>query len=188
MLRKADNVSLEHRRGFWTSNGDVIITVGRKRYSIGKFKEQVFLERLAAQMDYPMLITRINGRRYWQFQNKFYWESEGLKSSEVHALLVMQDQRKRQKIETATRNFALGPAPRIATGRRPIPEDVKVYVLNRDAGSCRACGSTAEIQYDHIIPLAMGGSNNAENLQILCGPCNRSKSAGLTVRRLRRPG
>lgn len=183
MLRKADNVRLEHRRGFWTSNGDVIITVGKKRYSIGKVKEQVYLERRDAQMGFPMLITSINGRRYWQYRNRFYWESEGLNASEVEALLVMRDQRMRRQIETARDNLALGPTPRVTTGRRAIPDDVKVFVMRRDGGSCRSCGSRSELQYDHIIPLAMGGSNNVENLQILCGPCNRSKSAGLTVRR-----
>lgn len=183
MLRRAENVRLEHRRGFWTSNGDVIITVGKKRYSLGKVKEHVFIGRLEAQMEHPRLITRVNGRRYWQFENKFYWENEGLRSSEVQALLAMQEQRKRRQIDTAQATFAMGSAPRVPSGRKAIPEDVKVYVMRRDAGSCRACGSTTELQYDHIIPLAMGGSNNAENLQILCGPCNRSKSAGLTVRR-----
>ncbi|WP_374152949.1 HNH endonuclease [Pseudarthrobacter sp. WHRI 8279] len=183
MLRKADNVRLGHKRGFWTSNGDVIISVGKKRYYIGKVKEEVFLERLEAQLEFPMLITSINGRRYWQFRNRFYWESEGLNASEVEALLVMQEQRKRRQIETAQTNYALGAALRVSSGRKAIPDDVKVYVMRRDAGSCRHCGSTSDLQYDHIIPLAMGGSNNAENLQILCGPCNRSKSAGLTVRR-----
>lgn len=183
MLRKADNVRLDHERGFWTSNGNVIITVGKKRYSIGKVKEEVFLERRRAQMGFPMLITSINGRRYWQFRNRFYWESEGLNASEVEALLLMREQRMQRQIDTAQATLAMGSTRRLATGRKAIPDDVKVYVMKRDGGSCRACGSRSELQYDHIIPLAMGGSNNAENLQILCGPCNRSKSAGLTVRR-----
>ncbi|MGA3352888.1 MAG: recombinase family protein [Acidimicrobiales bacterium] len=34
---------------------------------------------------------------------------------------------------------------------------------------------------DNVIPVALGGSNNAENLQILCGPCNRRKGAGLST-------
>lgn len=182
-LRKADNVRLDHHRGFWTSNGVVYITIGKKRYSIGKVKEEVFLERRHAQLEFPMLVTSINGRRYWQFRNSFYWESEGLNASEVEALLVMQEQCKQRQIDTAQATLAMRSGPRLAAGRRAIPDDVKVYVMKRDGGSCRACGSTTELQFDHIIPLKMGGSNNAENLQILCGPCNRSKSAGLTVRR-----
>jgi 5-methylcytosine-specific restriction endonuclease McrA len=44
------------------------------------------------------------------------------------------------------------------------------------------CGAQTELQYDHIIPVVMGGSSNQENLQVLCGPCSRRKSAGLTIR------
>lgn len=184
MLRRAENVTLYHRPGFWTGKGPAALTVGRETYLLGnKLTRAEYEELQNGQWEFPMLLGRIGQRRYWQFQNKFYWEAEGLKSSEVHALLVMREQRKQRQLDTAQANFALGSAPRVVTGRKAIPDDVKVYVMRRDGHSCRACGSRAELQYDHIIPLAMGGSNDAENLQILCGPCNRSKSAGLTVRR-----
>lgn len=148
MLRRADNVSIEHRRGFWTTKGDVVISIGRKRYAIARVKEEVFAERLAAQMDYPMPITTINGRSYWHFQNRFYSESEGLKSHEVHALVVMREQRKQRQLETAQTNLSLGSAPRVRAGRRAIPDDVKVFVMRRDAGSAalvvrrQTCSST----------------------------------------------
>ena len=64
-------------------------------------------------------------------------------------------------------------------GREPIPRDVRRAVFERDAGRCVSCGSAFEIQYDHVIPFSLGGASTAENLQILCGDCNRSKGAGL---------
>src|SRR5262249_38150822 len=42
------------------------------------------------------------------------------------------------------------------------------------------CGATNELQFDHVIPVALGGGSSADNLQLLCGPCNRRKGAGLT--------
>lgn len=53
----------------------------------------------------------------------------------------------------------------------------------RPAGSrCACCGDTkdyADCQVDHVQPRAEGGSDNLDNLQILCGPCNREQAAGL---------
>jgi 5-methylcytosine-specific restriction endonuclease McrA len=40
---------------------------------------------------------------------------------------------------------------------------------------CLACGSTSDIQIDHVTPLSLGGTNMFENLQPLCKSCNSSK-------------
>lgn len=60
--------------------------------------------------------------------------------------------------------------------RKPIPEDVKMYVWQRDRGKCVKCGSQESLEFDHIIPFAKGGSNTERNIQLLCEKCNRSKS------------
>lgn len=183
MLRRAENVTLYHRPGFWTRKGPAELTIGRKVYLIGgKMTKPEYAELHNKQRQFPVFVARIGGRRYWRFRNKFYWENEGLKAEEVYALLVTKEQRKRQQIDRAQATVAIGSEPRGAV-RRAIPDDLKQYIWTRDGGRCQSCGSTTELQFDHIIPLAMGGSSNAENLQILCGPCNRSKSAGLTTRR-----
>ena len=60
--------------------------------------------------------------------------------------------------------------------RQSIPDDVKIFVWNRDSGKCVKCGSNENLEYDHIIPVSKGGSNTARNIQLLCQTCNRSKS------------
>lgn len=45
-------------------------------------------------------------------------------------------------------------------------------------GKCKYCGAPkrkANFQIDHIDPVVMGGSNDYENLQLLCPPCNQRK-------------
>lgn len=57
-------------------------------------------------------------------------------------------------------------------------EDV-VAIFKAQRGCCAGCGSKLGKNFDrdHIMPLALGGSNRASNIQLLCPPCNGSKSA-----------
>lgn len=65
------------------------------------------------------------------------------------------------------------------SGKRiPIPASVREYVFQRDGFRCRGCGKSStevQLQIDHIIPIAQGGSNDISNLQTLCKTCNRRK-------------
>lgn len=60
--------------------------------------------------------------------------------------------------------------------REPIPDDVKLLVWSRDGGACVRCGSKEQLHFDHIIPVAKGGSNLPVNIQLLCQRCNLKKS------------
>lgn len=72
-----------------------------------------------------------------------------------------------------------------------LPEWLKKAVYFRDNGSCQDCGkdlsSTIRIcddkekQYDHIIPLELGGSNDPTNFQLLCSTCNLSKLGSVKI-------
>jgi 5-methylcytosine-specific restriction endonuclease McrA len=48
-------------------------------------------------------------------------------------------------------------------------------LLDAAGHKCLACGSMERLSADHIIPLALGGSNGIENIQPLCVDCNCKK-------------
>lgn len=58
---------------------------------------------------------------------------------------------------------------------RSISQETKIKVSARDGGRCVQCGSPYDLQYDHIIPFSRGGGNGPENIQLLCGRCNKRK-------------
>jgi 5-methylcytosine-specific restriction endonuclease McrA len=64
---------------------------------------------------------------------------------------------------------------------RAIPAGTRYRVLIRDRARCVLCGRTPateltiELHIDHIIPWSMGGSNQEENLRVLCKDCNLGK-------------
>ena len=66
----------------------------------------------------------------------------------------------------------------------PIPGDVRYEVLKRANKRCALCKvSEGDSRYeerlplhiDHITPRSKGGSNDLENLQVLCRACNQGK-------------
>jgi hypothetical protein len=95
-----------------------------------------------------------------------------------------------KKIEYSRRWNALNPERRrmhlqaSEAKRRGAPgdgftaDDVR-RLLKEQNGACAACGTSVEHKrhVDHIMPLARGGRNDTTNIQILCPPCNLSKSA-----------
>jgi 5-methylcytosine-specific restriction endonuclease McrA len=74
---------------------------------------------------------------------------------------------------------ALRRARALEAGGEFTAEDIrKLYALQR--GRCIYCRKRLPIrkmQPDHIKPLARGGSNGPENIQLGCGPCNQRKHA-----------
>ena len=65
------------------------------------------------------------------------------------------------------------------TAREHIAESTRHVVWRRDEGKCTSCGSRFRLEFDHIIPVAMGGGSKVRNLQLLCESCNRIKGATL---------
>ena len=102
----------------------------------------------------------------------------GLSASDVQALAQMSRRKRAQHLQRAQSYAALPEAPP-SVRRQPIPDAVKIFVWQRDEGRCVRCGTGQSLEFDHIIPLALCGSNTERNLQLLCEDCNRVKGASI---------
>jgi 5-methylcytosine-specific restriction endonuclease McrA len=126
----------------------------------------------------PVALFARDDRVYWWFQDRFYWEDEALGAADVRALAHERERRRRRRLERAHAELAgeRGPTRR----RDPIARSVRLAVWERDGGRCVACGADFELQFDHVIPIALGGADTVANLQVLCAPCNQRKGASIT--------
>jgi 5-methylcytosine-specific restriction endonuclease McrA len=81
-----------------------------------------------------------------------------------------------QRLSEQVANFEAAEVHQRAGAKREfISDDVKLLVWTRDGGACVKCGAAKELHFDHVIPLARGGGNDANNLQLLCRSCNLAK-------------
>ena len=108
-----------------------------------------------------MIIEQDNGGQFRRTQDKrfYFFESE------------LADGR----LVRAQRKYWWSARKRVR--REHVPVSVNRLVWRRDQGRCVNCGSQERLEFDHIIPVAKGGSNTARNLQLLCERCNRKKGA-----------
>ncbi len=63
-------------------------------------------------------------------------------------------------------------------GKLPPPATHKDLLYGEQGGNCNGCRNHFEkqnLEIDHIFPRAKGGTDHVENLQLLCGSCNRIK-------------
>lgn len=68
---------------------------------------------------------------------------------------------------------------------RKVSNSLRFDVFQRDEHTCQYCGRKApevELQADHLIPVARGGTDAFDNLVTSCRECNSGKSAKIIAR------
>jgi 5-methylcytosine-specific restriction endonuclease McrA len=141
--------------------------------------EEHFLRWKEIQHDRPVLVGTVDRKEYWWHEDRV-WTNDDLELSyeEVQFLIKARMLKKHQSISrarTVVETSRSGPE----RTRQSIPDDVKVLVWQRDRGRCVKCDTNERLEFDHIIPVVMGGANTARNLQLLCEACNRAKGGHL---------
>jgi hypothetical protein len=61
-----------------------------------------------------------------------------------------------------------------------VSKRTRYEVLRRDGHKCRYCGLVAaetELTVDHVLPVALGGSDDPSNLVAACEDCNQGKAS-----------
>lgn len=62
--------------------------------------------------------------------------------------------------------------------RESIPWMLRLSILRRDDYRCKTCGWYGDpgLELDHCLPWSAGGSDDSDNLRVLCSPCNQRRS------------
>lgn len=121
----------------------------------------------------------------WRERNR---ETENVRAAERRmanpaarrASSIKYYQANRERYRTYLRNRRA--AMRVAGGKHTHDDVSRLHSLQR--GRCAHCGKSLKDGYhvDHIEPIARGGSNAPENLQLLCPTCNKRKGAKDPIR------
>ncbi|MXW99259.1 MAG: HNH endonuclease [Acidimicrobiaceae bacterium] len=172
------NTGRVHSEGFWFFKTVHFIATKQIKFSVGRRRyEQLCAER---ERDGVARIGRRDDRVMWWAQpvgdeHALYWATPEMSAQDVALVIWGRHKRQGSQLDRLRKRKDRGedPAP---PAREHIPAEIRDEVYRRDQGRCRSCQREDELQFDHIIPVSKGGATAAENLQILCGPCNRAKA------------
>lgn len=146
--------------------------------------QEIIPIELTAEVDSADLQSRGTDEpdgQLWLFQGWAYFsgDQQGLHAEDVRALVNVEQNKRRLTLEKAHALQAMSENYDKPKRRETIPRVVRVEVWQRDGGRCVECGNQEKLEFDHIIPVAMGGGSTSRNLQLLCETCNRRKGASL---------
>ncbi len=166
-MRKAVDAKAE-KSGFWIFS-TYRVEFGTRTY----FECSRSLFRLIRDPQAIVPVGDHAGKTLWSVWDEFFWDTDGHTQEEIELLAWDRQRRHTGRLERLRKIRA---RPEAADRRRElIPEDTRVFVWSRDGGCCTSCGAEDDLQYDHVIPHAKGGGSAPENIQLLCGDCNRAK-------------
>ncbi len=94
----------------------------------------------------------------------------------------------RDRFDLKPGQYVLETLDRAPAFSRAIPPALRNEILERNGFTCQRCGAgpgdpdpitpsrKARLQIDHIRPLTQGGTNDPDNLRVLCTACNQARS------------
>jgi hypothetical protein len=173
MLREAKAARFEART---TLLGRRYVLTDGGQTATAVWSARRFAALRAEQTRSPVPLVEDGPRTWWAFDDRIWWEDEELEPADVVALVRERDRKRARRLERAHAALA---GEEASVRRDPLPREVRRAVWERDGGRCVACGADFELQFDHVIPHALGGADTVENLQVLCAPCNQAKGASL---------
>ena len=133
--------------------------------------------RLArSQLDEPVLVARKNGRSWWWYADRFWWDDHGLRAREVKALVLDRELSAAQQVQrlAEARATLLHEARPLADST--VSQVVRFAVWCRDRGRCVDCGIAEDVGFDEILPLDAGGPQVAANVELRCQGCREQRA------------
>ena len=174
-IRKASGIKVENPGCLWL--GSTKIHYKKDHYFEMKSDSEIKAIDQQSEAGAAKIGTDANGNRVlWRAESGFYWADEHLSDEEVLLLIWGRENKHKAQIERLRTLRDFEEVTSTTSPREMIPQETRAIVWQRDGGQCVQCGARDDLQYDHIIPVSKGGGNSPQNLQILCGPCNRKKS------------
>lgn len=142
---------------------------------------------LISWVRYPQKVGRPQDKPHTLTYHKTAYDGEGQEGI-ITIKTVAQDARQNcewaRKLQVPYHGQSIGAFASIVLDtllqrrrRQGVSDELKRAVLRRQSHKCAGCeDELEEPEFDHAVPLCKGGTNEASNINALCGQCHSSKT------------
>ncbi len=133
------------------------------------------------QLHVPVWVATKQGRRWWWYLDRFWWDDEGLTSEDVK-MIVLETDLDRREYHDALEQARAEAFDRVRSPDlgRPLLESVRFEVWRRDEARCVDCGTALSLEFDYILPIEAGGSDAAPNVELRCRTCRMRRAHNMS--------
>ena len=140
-------------------------------------KLRAFLEANVGNVVTTHQLSRVAGIRDYQRRIRELRNEEGM---QIHSHVDRHGLKPGQ--------YILESLERTPVISRSISPQLRNEILERNGFTCQLCGSgpldpdpynnkrKVRLQVDHLVPISQGGTDDKENLRVLCSTCNQARS------------
>ena len=133
--------------------------------------ERRFGRLAAAQLARPVFALEREGRAWWWYLNRCWWDDGNLKRRQLEEHVLRRDlQRMLESDALARARIAILGETEGDEGL-PIPDSLHLGIWSRYRGRCVDCGSAERVNFDRIIATAKRRSETPRNFELRCQTC-----------------
>lgn len=134
--------------------------------------ERRFARLSATQLQRPVFMTKKDGRVWWWYLNRCWWDNADLRPRELEDVVLRRDLERMLEadIRARARIAVLGEAAE-TDGVPAGPDSLHLSVWWRHRGRCVDCGSAERVNFDRIMATSRRSSDTPRNFELRCQKC-----------------
>jgi hypothetical protein len=128
--------------------------------------------RLAAmQLVHPVFVLKREGRAWWWYLNRSWWDDGRLRRSQLEELVLRRDLQRMMESDALARARIAILGETEGDEELPVPDSLHLDVWSRHRGRCVDCGSDERVNFDKIIATSERTPDTPRNFELRCQAC-----------------
>ena len=137
--------------------------------------ERRFGRLAATQLVRPVFVLEREGRAWWWYLNRCWWDDGSLRRRQLEDLVLRRDLQRMLESDALARARIAVLGETGGDERLPIPDSLHLSIWSRDRGRCVDCGSAERVNFDRIIATTKRRAATPRNFELRCQTCRERR-------------